>query len=112
MPNSPRKDFNDKAKTYLYSVSVRAKNARKRDFSDDVKAAAKKIRSLAASEGYDKQVQTKCDDGSLNKAGIFYMNAPERFAAKARKVEGVHAVQKPSDRKAIPAAKRSGGLRR
>lgn len=111
MPNSPRKEFNSKAKTYLYSVSVRAKGARNRDFSEQVKSTARKLRALAADEGYGKQVQVKCDDGSLNKAGIFYMNAPERFAAKARKVEGIHAVQKPSDRKAIPAAKKSGGLR-
>ena len=104
-----KKDFNEKAKNYLYSVSVRPKYSRKTDFSDDIAAAAEKIRALAVEEGYDKAVKIKLDDGSLNKVGVFFMNAPEKFAAKVKKIDGVQYVEKPEGGKAIPASRRNSG---
>ncbi len=104
---SPRKDFNEKAKTFLYSVSVRPKYSRKTDFTEDMSAAAKRIRELADEEGCSGKVRISFDDGGLNKLGIFFMNAPEKFAAKVKKLDGVQYVEKPSDRKAVPAGKRS-----
>jgi len=103
-----RKEFNDKARNYLYTVSVRPKYSRKSDFSDDIQEVASKIRELAREEGYDRAVRIKYDDGSLNKVGIFFMNAPEKFAAKVKKIEGVQYVEKPEGGKAIPASRRNG----
>ena len=102
-----RKDFNDKAKNYLYTVSVRPKYSRKTDFSEEITEAVKQIRELAREEGYERSVRIKLDDGSLNKVGIFFMNAPEKFASKVKKVEGVQYVEKPEGGKAIPASRRN-----
>lgn len=107
----PKKDFNEKAKTFLYSVSVRAKYSRKTDFTEDMQAAAKSIKELAEEEGCASKVKISFDDGSLNKLGIFFMNAPEKFAAKVKKLDGVQYVEKPSERKAVPASKRASGRR-
>lgn len=107
----PKKEFNEKAKTFLYSVSVRPKYSRKTDFTEDMNAAAKLIKELAEEEGCSSKVKVQFDDGSLNKLGIFFMNAPEKFAAKVKKIEGVQSVEKPSDRKAVPAGKRTSGRR-
>jgi hypothetical protein len=104
----PKKEFNEKAKTFLYSVSVRPKYSRRTDFTGDMQAAARLIRELAEEEGCAAKVKVQFDDGSLNKMGIFFMNAPEKFAAKVKKIEGVQYVEKPSDRKAVPAGRRSG----
>lgn len=103
-----RKDFNDKAKNYLYTVSVRPKYSRKTDFSEEITEAVKQIRELAREEGYERSVRIKLDDGSLNKVGIFFMNAPEKFASKVKKVEGVQYVEKPEGGKAVPASRRTG----
>lgn len=107
----PKKEFNEKAKTFLYSVSVRPKYSRKTDFTEDMNAAAKLIKELAEEEGCSSKVKVQFDDGSLNKLGIFFMNAPEKFAAKVKKIDGVQSVEKPSDRKAVPAGKRTSGRR-
>ena len=106
-----KKDFNEKAKTFLYSVSVRPKYSRKSDFTEDMNAAAKLIKELAVEEGCENKVKVSFDDGSLNKLGIFFMNAPEKFAAKVKKLDGVQYVEKPSDRKAVPAGRRNSGRR-
>lgn len=103
-----KKDFNDKAKSYLYTVSVRPKYSRKSDFTQDITDTVARIRELAREEGYDRSIRIKLDDGSLNKVGIFFMNAPEKFAAKVKKVEGVQYVEKPEGGKAAPASKKTG----
>jgi len=102
------KDFNEKAKSYLYSVSVRPKYSRRTDFSEEIRNATALIRQLARDEGYAPGVRIRSDDGALAKLGIFFMNAPEKFAAKVRKLEGVQSVEKPADKpakKPKPAAK-------
>jgi hypothetical protein len=106
----PKKEFNEKAKTFLYSVSVRPPYSRRKDFTEDMQAMAKRIRELAEEEGCSAKVRISFDDGSLNmnKLGIFFMNAPEKFAAKVKKLDGVQYVEKPSDRKAVPGSKRHG----
>lgn len=104
----PKKEFNEKAKNYLYTVSVRPKYSRKTDFSEEINETARQIRELAREEGYDRAVRIKMDDGSLNKVGIFFMNAPEKFAAKVKKIEGVQYVEKPEGGKAVPASRRNG----
>lgn len=106
-----KKDFNEKARTFLYSVSVRPKYSRKTDFTEDMQEAAKRIKELAEEEGCENKVKVSFDDGSLNKLGIFFMNAPEKFAAKVKKIDGVQYVEKPSDRKAVPAGRRNSGRR-
>ena len=103
-----KKEFNERAKNYLYTVNVRPKYSRKADFAEEIADVAAKIRELAREEGYDRAVRIKLDDGSLNKVGIFFMNAPEKFAAKVKKIEGVQYVEKPEGGKAIPASRRNG----
>ena len=94
------KDFNEKAKTYLYSVSVRPKYSRRDDFSAEIKQATADIRQLARDEGYSPGVRIRSDDGALAKLGIFFMNAPEKFAALVRKLESVQSVEKPAEKTA------------
>lgn len=103
-----KKEFNEKAKNYLYTVNVRPKYSRKTDFTDEINGVVKQIRELAREEGYDRAVRIKLDDGSLNKVGIFFMNAPEKFAAKVKKIDGVQYVEKPEGGKAAPAGRRNG----
>lgn len=109
MPPKPAKDFNDKAKSFLYSINVRPKYARKKDFSDDTAAMAARIRQLARDEGFERMVKVKFDDGSLNKIGVFFMNAPEKFAAKVKRLEGIQSVEKPTDKKPAASARRADG---
>ena len=108
MASKPSKDFNDKAKSFLYSLSVRPKYSRRTDFSADIKQAAERIRELAREEGYSPSVRIKFDDGALGKLGIFFMNAPEKFAAKVKKIEGIHSVEKPTERKTSPGSRNKG----
>lgn len=96
----PAKDFNEKAKSYLYSVSVRPKYSRRNDFSAEIKKASADIRQLARDEGYAPGVRIRSDDGALARLGIFFMNAPEKFAAKVRRLPGVQSVEKPSEKPA------------
>jgi len=107
MPQKPAKEFNDKAKSYLYSISVRPKYSRRDDFSAEIKQVAEAIRQLARDEGLSPTVRLKFDDGALGKLGTFFMNAPEKFAAKVKKLDGIVTVEKPTDRKAAPGSSRS-----
>jgi hypothetical protein len=109
MPPKPGKEFNEKAKSFLYSINLRPKYSRKKDFSDDIAAMAARIRKLARDEGYDRMVKVKFDDGSLNRIGVFFMNAPEKFAARVKKLDGIQSVEKPTDRTAAASARRSDG---
>ena len=67
-----------------------------------------RIRELAREEGYSPSVRIKFDDGALGKLGIFFMNAPEKFAAKVKKIEGIHSVEKPTERKTSPGSRNKG----
>lgn len=101
MTAKPGKNFNDKAvpekaKTHLYSVSVTPKSAPGGDAADDV---LEKIRALAEKEGVAEDIKLRSDDGSLKSRGIFFMNAPEKFAAKVKKIKGVKSVDKPGGKK-------------
>lgn len=119
MTQDPRKDFNDKAKCYLYSVSLRARGSRaKTDITDDVRAMMRRVREMAKSAGLDEQVKVKIDDGTLARRGIFFMHAPAKFAAQVRKIEGVHYAERPSEQrpmaagmKRIPPSKAARGNR-
>jgi hypothetical protein len=105
MSHDASRDFNDKAKCYLYSVSLRAKGSRARtDITEDVKAMMRRIREMAKSAGLDAKVRVKNDDGTLGARGIFFMNAPARFAAQVRKIDGVHYVERPSEQRPMAAA--------
>lgn len=105
---NPSKDFNDKAKCYVYSVGLRAKGSRaKTDITDDVKAMMRRVRDMAKNAGLDGEVKVKNDDGTLGSRGIFFMHAPAKFAAQIRKLEGVHYVERPSEQRPL-----SAGLKR
>lgn len=105
MTNRPSKAFNDKAKTYLYSIGVRAKGSRsKADATEEVQQMMKHIREMAREAGIQDRVKVQADDGSLGKRGIFFMNAPAKFAAMVRKIEGVHYAEQPSEQRAVSAS--------
>ncbi|HCS22715.1 MAG TPA: hypothetical protein PLW48_12180 [Alphaproteobacteria bacterium] len=107
MSNDARKDFNDKAKCYLYSVGLRAKGSRaKTDITEDVKTMMRRIREMAKNAGLENQVRVKNDDGTLGSRGIFFMHAPAKFAAQIRKIEGVHYVERPSEQRPLAASAR------
>lgn len=102
---SPSKDFNDKAKCYIYSVGLRAKGSRaKTDITDDVKAMMRRVREMAKNAGLDGEVKVKNDDGTLGSRGIFFMHAPAKFAAQIRKLDGVHYVERPSEQRPLAAS--------
>ena len=105
MSQNPSKDFNNKAKCYLYSVGLRAKGSRaKTDITEDVKTMMRRIRDMAKSAGLDQDVKVKLDDGTLARRGIFFMHAQAKFAAQVRKVEGVHYAERPSEQRPMSAA--------
>lgn len=109
MSNRPSKAFNDKAKTYLYSIGIRAKGSRsKADATEETQSMMKRIRDMARDAGIQDRVKVQADDGTLGKRGIFFMNAPAKFAAQVRKIDGVHYVEQPSEQRPLSAsAKRS-----
>jgi hypothetical protein len=93
-------DFNDKARVYLYSVSVKPKgSSSKADFTAAAQKIAARIRDAAKDKGFEKNVKVQLDKGALAKAGIVFMNAPEKFAALVKKMDGVESVTKPNDKK-------------
>lgn len=105
MSERPSKAFNDKAKTYLYSIGIRAKGSRSRaDATEDTKAMMKHIRDMAREAGLQGCVKVQADDGTLGKRGIFFMNAPAKFAAHIRKLNGVHYVERPSEQRPLSAS--------
>ena len=102
---SPAKEFNDKARSYLYSVGIRAKGSRsKADASTECVRAMKQIREMAKEAGLQNVVKVQADDGTLGRRGIFFMNAPAKFAAQIRKLEGVHYVEQPSEQRPLSAS--------
>jgi len=105
MSERPGKAFNDKARTYLYSIGIRAKGSRsKADATADTEAMMKRIREIARDAGIQNCVKVQADDGTLGKRGIFFMNAPAKFAAQIRKIEGVHYVERPSEQRPLSAS--------
>jgi signal transduction protein with GAF and PtsI domain len=114
MASKTSKEFNEngKAKVYLYSLSVRPKGARKRDFTQEAKDVMELIRELARREGLEQQVQVKVDSGELGKLGVLFMQAPEKFAAKVKKIDGVYEVENTSDQKSSGKKKRPAPRRR
>jgi hypothetical protein len=114
MTTRPAKDFNSKAKTYLYSVGAAPKKkSGKKAVTDFTEAAEKmmaQVKTLAEREGFTKDVDVKLDNGALSRLGIFFMNAPEKFAALVRKEDGIHYVEKSGSgtRKTIPSGLRRG----
>ena len=100
MTNKASKEFNEKARSYLYSVSVKPKNASKKaDFSEAAQKLAQKLRETAKDKGFDSVVKVQFEKGALAKAGVFFMTAPEKFAALVKKMDGVESVTKPNDKK-------------
>jgi len=107
MSERPSKTFNDKAKTYLYSIGIRAKGSRsKADATDETKAMMRHIRDMAREAGLQACVKVQADDGTLGRRGIFFMNAPAKFAAQIRKIDGVHYVERPSEQRPLSASVR------
>lgn len=107
MSERPSKSFNDKAKTYLYSIGLRAKGSRSRaDATAETEAMMKKIRGMAKDAGLQDCVKVQADDGTLAKRGIFFMNAPAKFAAQIRKMDGVHYAERPSEQRPLSASAR------
>jgi hypothetical protein len=100
MTGKTSKDFNENAKAYLYSVGVKPRNSSKKaDFSDAAQKMAAKIRDAAKEKGLEGKVKVQFEKGALAKAGIFFMNAPEKFAAAVKKMDGIETVTRPSDKK-------------
>lgn len=114
MAKQASKEFNEngRAKVYLYSLSVRPKGARKKDFSQEAKEIMETIRELARHEGLEAQVQVKIDSGTLGKLGVLFMQAPEKFAAKVKKMDGIYEVENTSDQKSSGNKKRNPPRRR
>lgn len=108
MTAKPAKEFNKKTKAprlYIYSVSLRT-NTRKKDYTAETRRVMESVKTLAAQEGFGGKVTINPEE-SMDKIGIFFMKAPEKFAALVRKLEGIQYVEKPADRKLIaPAARR------
>jgi hypothetical protein len=98
--NKASQDFNDKARVYLYSVSVKPKgSSSKADFTAAAQKIAAQICHAAKDKGLEKNVKVQLGKGALAKAGVVFMNAPEKFAALVKKMDGVEAVTKPNDKK-------------
>lgn len=105
MSGNLSKDFNKEARCYLYSVGLRAKGSRaKSDMTRQVKAMMRQIAALAKAEGIDAYIKLQNDDGTLGSRGIFFMQAPAKFAAQIRKIEGIYYVERPSEQRPLSAA--------
>lgn len=105
-PPSAARAFNDKARAYLYSVGTSPRGAnRKTDCTDDAHNTAQRIRHLAESFGQAAEVSVTFASDTLTRQGIFFMNAPAKFAAEVRRMDGVHYVDRPAPRNKCAARK-------
>lgn len=99
-----------KVRTQFYSVAVKTGRSRKKDFTAETEKAMEHIRALAASRDMEGHVKLKKDGEALTKLGIFFMNAPERFAEEVKTLPAIKSVEVPPTRKK-PAAKKAGRRR-
>lgn len=109
MTGKTAKEFSKKTRAprlYLYSVSVRTNNTRKKNYANEAAQMVETLKQLAAEKGFADKVSFNPEE-SMAKIGILFMKAPEKFAALVRKVDGIQYVEKPADRKLInPALRR------
>lgn len=102
MASKPSKDEKSKIKSHFYSVSLRTSaKTRKKDNTADTKKKITEIKALAAAQGFEDDVKINSGDETLARLGIFFMNAPEKFAEKVKKLEGIKEVEKPAEGKPV-----------
>lgn len=94
-----------KLRTHFYSVAIQTGRARKKDFTAATEKVMTAISTYAQEQGVADQVTLKKDDEALTRLGIFFMNAPERFAEAVKGMEGVKSVEKPKPRNKDTAKK-------
>ena len=87
-----------KVRTHFYSVAVKTPRGKKKDLTTDTEKMMDSIRELALEKRVSTHVKLKKDDESLAKLGIFFMNAPERFAEEVKTIPGIKYVEKPPAR--------------
>lgn len=98
MAYKPRKDEKS-IKTHFYSVSIKTNAKSRKDSTADTKKKITEIKALAASAGFGDEVSIRQEDETMSRLGIFFMNAPEKFAEKVKKLEDIKQVAKPAGRK-------------
>lgn len=92
----PNSKPESKARQHFYSVSIRTDGRQKnKDHTSTTKKKVTEIKNLAASMGFD-DVTVKMEDETLAKLGIFFMQAPERFAEDVKNIDGIKTVEKPA----------------
>lgn len=87
-----------KVRTHFYSVAIATGRSRKKDFTAQTEKIMGEIEALAEAQALTAHVTLKKDDESLAKLGIFFMNAPERFAEEVKGMDGIKSVEKPAAR--------------
>lgn len=98
-----------RAKQHFYSVSIRAD--KKKDNTRDTQRAMAKVKALAASMDFADAVEIKTDGETFTRLGIFFMNAPEKFADQVKDLDNIVEVKKPAERKSAPVRKGRGRRR-
>lgn len=100
MATKPRDDKEkSKIRSHFYSVSIKTDKSRKKDNKVETEKKIGEIKTLAASAGFEDAVKIRQDDETMLRLGIFFMNAPEKFAEKVKKLDGIKQVTKPAEKK-------------
>lgn len=100
MATKPSKDDKSKVRSHFYSVSIKTDaRSRKKDHTATTEKKIEEIRNLAASAGFEDMVKIRQDDETMTRLGIFFMNAPEKFAEKVKRLEGIKQVERPAEKK-------------
>jgi hypothetical protein len=88
-----------KVRTHFYTVALKTGRSTKKDFTAATEAMMASIEELARATDIAAHVTLKTDGEALTKLGIFFMNAPERFAEDVKNIDGIKSVEKPATKK-------------
>lgn len=90
--------FTHNLRTHFYTVALYAGRNKACDLASATEQVMAKIRDRAQAQSMADSVQLTADGQALSRKGIFFMQAPARFADEVRMIEGIGSVDMPIKR--------------
>ena len=90
--------FTHNLRTHFYTVALYAGKSKTMDLADVTEQVMAKIRDRASAQSLADSVQLTADGQTLSRKGIFFMQAPARFADEVRMIDGIGSVEMPIKR--------------
>ncbi len=90
--------FTHNLRTHFYTVALYTGKNRAADLAGVTEQVMAKIIERAQAQSLADSVQLTADGQGLSRKGIFFMQAPARFADEVRMLDGVGSVETPIKR--------------